>query len=294
MDPHDELGAFLKTRRARISPAEVGLRDYGERRRVPGLRREELAMLAGVSVDYYVRLEQGRARGVSEEVLGAIADALRLDADERDYVSSLARPARQTRTGRPSVRPQVRVLLDAMHDVPAYVVDHRSDILAWNPLAAALILDFGALPRLRRNWAVLCFLDERTQEIFPEWSDKAREVVAQLRLNAARHPDDRRLAALVGELSVKSEQFRTWWADRNVREKTFGIKRFRNPSVGELTLTFESLNLTGDADQTIVAYCAEPGSASATALRLLAGLTASSNAPAAPGANPTVVSADSG
>ncbi|MGK5531876.1 helix-turn-helix transcriptional regulator [Streptomyces sp. URMC 129] len=267
-----ELGEFLKSRRARVRPEDVGLPDLGGRRRVPGLRREELAQLAGVSADYYMRLEQGRGGGVSEEVLDALARALRLDDDERGYLFGLARPrraARRPRRARRAASPRLRNLLDSMHDAPAYVIDHRTDILAWNRMAAALMLDFGALPPDERNWARLCFLDPRAAEIFPEWELKARETVAYLRLHAVDHPDDRRLAELVGGLSLKSELFRRLWTDHNVREKTHGEKRFHHPLVGDLWLTFQTLSVLGEEDQVLVAYAPEPGSASADALRLI-------------------------
>ncbi|MFF5211576.1 helix-turn-helix transcriptional regulator [Streptosporangium sp. NPDC000396] len=271
----NELGDFLKSRRARMRPEDVGLRTYGGRRRVPGLRREELAQLAGMSADYYMRLEQGRGRGVSEEVLASIARVLRLDDDERAYLSSLARPTQRRGRARLQVGPQLRFLLEAMEGAPAYVIDHRTRVLAWNRLASALMLDFGAVPEERRDWGRLCFLDERTREIFPDWEQKARATVAYLRLNAARHSDDPVLTALVGELSVKSELFRCWWADHNVREKTHGTKRFRHPLVGELTLHFQTLRVVDAPDQALVAYAAEPGSESEAALRLLASWTLS-------------------
>ncbi len=266
------LGEFLKSRRAKVSPEDVGLPSSGQRR-VPGLRREELAHLAGVSVDYYVRLEQGRAQGVSDEVLHALAEALRLDDDERAYLFTVARPVRTAPQPKRPVATQVRYLLDAMPGVPAYVIDHRADVLAWNELAAALMLDFGALPREQRNWARLCLLDERTKEIFVDWEGKARETVAYLRLHAAHHANDPRIAAVVGELSVKSEQFRQWWADHNVQDKTAGIKRIRHPLVGELLLHFQTMSVTGSPGQSLVAYTAEPGSPDEQALQLLTSWT---------------------
>ncbi|MGV9308948.1 MULTISPECIES: helix-turn-helix transcriptional regulator [unclassified Nonomuraea] len=265
----NELGEFLKSRRARVRPEEAGLRSYGGRRRVPGLRREELAQLAGMSADYYTRLEQGRGGGVSEEVLNALARTLGLDQDERTYLFSLARPVRapqRSRRTRRTVGPQLRHLLDAMEGVPAYVIDHRSELLAWNRLASALYTDLGR----HRNWARFCFLDEASKEIFVDWEKKAREVVAYLRLKAAQYPDDALLAALVGELSVKNAHFRRWWADHNVLEKTRGTKQLRHPVVGELSLSFQSFTVTGEPDQVLVAYAAEPGSPSQEALRLLA------------------------
>jgi transcriptional regulator with XRE-family HTH domain len=272
MDKRRELGQFLKSRRARLQPQDVGLQAYG-RRRVPGLRREELAQLAGVSVDYYVRLEQGRAGQPSEGVLESIARALRLDATEWSHLYDLARPSRRRRRQpRPErVRPGVRQLLDTLGDIPAMVVGRRMDVLAWTPLAAAIMVDWGSLPAEQRNAARHVFLDEGARELYLDWEEGARATVAYLRLAAGRHPDDPALAALVGELSMKSEEFRRWWADHDVHEKSFGTKRIRHPIVGELTLCFESLVLA-DSDQTLTIYTAEPGSESDTSLRLLASM----------------------
>jgi transcriptional regulator with XRE-family HTH domain len=264
-----ELGEFLKTRRGRIRPEDVGLPALG-RRRVPGLRREELAQLAGVSVDYYVRLEQGRAGHPSEAVLEAIARALRLDDAERAHLFDLSRPARRRRTAPVErVRPEVRRLVDALHHIPAMVIGRRMDVLAWNPLAAALLADWGALPREERNSALHFFLDDGARDLYPDWDEHARATVGWLRLAAGRHPDDAGLAELIGELSMKSEEFRRLWPRHDVREKAHGTKRFRHPIVGPLTLAYESLALPGDGDQTLVLYTAEPGSQSETALRLL-------------------------
>jgi transcriptional regulator with XRE-family HTH domain len=270
MDKRRELGQFLKSRRARLQPEDVGVQAYG-RRRVPGLRREELAQLAGVSVDYYVRLEQGRAGQASEAVLDAIARALRLNDAERAHVYDLSRPVRRRRASRPErVRPGVKRLIDALDGVPAMVMGRRMDVLAWNPLAAALLVDWGRLPPAQRNAARHVFLDESARELYGDWPEGARGTVAYLRLAAGRHPDDAGLAELIGELSMKSEEFRRWWADHDVHEKTYGTKLIRHPIVGELTLAFESLALPGDDDQMLVVYTAEPGSESETALRLLA------------------------
>jgi transcriptional regulator with XRE-family HTH domain len=264
-----ELGQFLKTRRARVRPEDVGLPDFG-RRRVPGLRREELALLAGVSVDYYVRLEQGRAGHPSEAVLDAIARALRLDDAERAHVFDLSRPVRRRRASPTErVRPEVRRLLDALHGLPAMVIGRRMDVLAWNRLAAALVVDWGALPREQRNTARHFFLDDGARELYVDWEENARTTVGWLRLAAGRHPEDAGLAELIGELSMKSEDFARLWPRHDVREKTHGTKRFRHPMVGPLTLAYESLALPGDRDQTLVLYTAEAGSESDTALRLL-------------------------
>jgi transcriptional regulator with XRE-family HTH domain len=270
MDKRRELGEFLKSRRARLQPQEVELRSFGKRR-VPGLRREELAQLAGVSVDYYVRLEQGRAGQPSEGVLDALARALRLDDAERAHLYDLSRPARRRRREpQPErVRPEVRRLIDALDEIPAMVIGRRTDILAWNRIVAVLVVDWGAMPPEPRNAARHVFLDEGARELYPDWEEGARATVASLRLAAGRHPDDPGLTELIGELSMKSEEFRRWWPRHDVHEKTHGTKRFMHPVVGPLTLAYESLALPGDGDQTLVVYTAEPGSESETALRLL-------------------------
>ncbi|GHF21057.1 DNA-binding protein [Streptomyces morookaense] len=277
MDQRTELSEFLRSRRARLRPEDVGLTAYGARRRVPGLRREELAQLAGVSVAYYTRLEQGRGQNVSASVLDAIADALRLDRAERDHLTHLARPAgRRTHTAaaRPQrVRPAVQNLIDTMENVPAYVVGRRMDIIAWNRLACALLGDFPAIPAQQRNMAWQVFLEPATRELYVDWESKAADLVAMLRLEAGRRPDDPRLTALVGELSVKSEEFRSLWAAHNVRDKCYGVKRLHHAVVGPLTLSCETLVLPADPDQQLVTYHAEPGSESAESLRLLASWT---------------------
>ncbi|GAA4090460.1 MULTISPECIES: helix-turn-helix transcriptional regulator [Actinomadura] len=283
MDKRAELTEFLRSRRARLQPEDVGLPPFGGRRRVPGLRREELAQLAGVSVDYYVRLEQGRTRNVSEEVLDAVAGALRLDDDERAYLRNLARPARSARRRPPAraerVRPGVRRLLEMAEGVPAYVFGRRCDVLAWNRLACALFTDFGALPPAERNWARLIFLNEEMQALFEDWTVKAKDTVAFLRLSAGEYPDDPELAALVGELSVRSEDFRRWWADHNVKDKSNGRKVVLHPLVGRIELDYETLRLPDNRDQMLTTYTVEAGSPSETALRLLGSLGVSSPVP---------------
>ncbi|WNF25409.1 helix-turn-helix transcriptional regulator [Streptomyces sp. C11-1] len=274
LDRRAELSEFLRTRRARLLPQDVGLPEFGRARRVPGLRREELAQLAGVSVAYYTRLEQGNGRNVSTEVLDAIARALRLTDAEHAHLTHLAKPGRHKKKRRPArvqqVRPGLRHLLDAMDGVPAYVSGARSDILVWNPMAAAVFGDWGALPPAERNWARLVFLSPGYRDLFVDWGSKASDMVSYLRLYAGCHPDDPELSALVGELSVKSEEFRRLWATHNVKEKGHGVKVIRHPLAGELTLSYETLNLPDDEEQYLVTYHAEPGSESAQALRLLA------------------------
>lgn len=272
LDRRAELSEFLRTRRARLKPEDVGLPDFARRRRVPGLRREELAQLAGVSVAYYTRLEQGNGRNVSAEVLDSIARALRLTDAEHAHLTHLAKPKQHkkksaARTQQP--RASLRHLLDAM-DVPAYIGGRRSDILAWNRMAAALFGDWAELPPAERNWARLVFLRPDYRELFVDWEQKAIDMVSYLRMDAGCHPDDPKLSALVGELSVKSEEFRRLWATHDVKEKGYGVKRMHHPLVGDLSLSYESFRLTEDGEQTLITYHAEPGSPSAEALRLLA------------------------
>ncbi|KAB2339163.1 helix-turn-helix domain-containing protein [Actinomadura rudentiformis] len=280
MDRAQQLSEFLKTRRARLSPDQTGAPNFGGQRRVPGLRREELALLAGVSVDYYTRLEQGRARNVSADVLDAVARALGLDADERAYLHNLAKPSTaRKRPSRPQqVRPEMRQALDALSAVPAYIIGRRLDVLAWNQLARLLIADFPALPTAERNMARLVFLDETAHDLYPDWETKARDTVANLRFDAGRHPDDPQLATLIGELSLHSADFRRLWADHNVRGKTRGRKRFAHPQLGELALDYVAMRAPDDPDMTMMIYSAPGGSDAAASLHLLASLTTPSTA----------------
>jgi transcriptional regulator with XRE-family HTH domain len=272
MDGHTTLGEFLRSRRARLRPEDVGLQPLLTRRRVPGLRREEIAQLAGVSVDYYVRLEQGRGIHVSDAVLDAVANALRLADDERAHLRNLARPSRTARRPSPpqKVRPQLRQLLDAMSDVPAFVVGRRTDVLAWNALGAALIADFRVLAPRQRNFARLIFLDEHIGAMFSDQRRKGRDIVAFLHLDAGRHPNDPLLAELVGELSLHSQLFRQLWSEHPVGDKSHASYEVSHPVVGRLLLAQEALRATDDPDQTLVTYTAEPGSPSEASLRMLA------------------------
>ncbi|MFC9505531.1 helix-turn-helix domain-containing protein [Streptomyces sp. NPDC057002] len=272
LDRRAELSEFLRTRRARLKPEDVGLPDFG-RRRVPGLRREELAQLAGVSVAYYTRLEQGNGRNVSAEVLDAIARALRLNDAEHAHLTHLAKPKQHKKkpvARTQQVRPTLRYLLDSIDTVPAYIVGRRSDVLAWNRMAAALFGDWAELPAPERNWARLVFLRPEYRDLFVEWDQKAKDMVGYLRMDAGCRPDDPQLSALIGELSVKSEEFRRLWAAHDVKEKSYGVKRLRHPLVGDLTLSFETFRLVDDAEQSLITYHAEPDTPSAQALRLLA------------------------
>ncbi|MFJ8664784.1 helix-turn-helix domain-containing protein [Streptomyces sp. NPDC093600] len=276
MDLSAELSEFLRSRRARLKPEDVGLPEFGRHRRVPGLRREELAQLAGVSVAYYTRLEQGNGRNVSMEVLDSIARALRLNDTERAHLTHLAKPTVKKRqraaiTRPQQVRPGLRHLLESLDGIPAFVIGRRLDILAWNRMARALLGDFAAMEPEERNMARLVFLGPHARDLYLDWECKATEVVSVLRLYAGCYPDDPALLALVGELSVKSEDFRSLWAAHTVTDKGHGTKRLRHPLVGEMTLGYETLKVSGgDPDLVLVTYQAEPGSASADALRLLA------------------------
>lgn len=268
-----ELGEFLRSRRARLRPEELGLPEFGGRRRVPGLRREELALLAGVSVDHYVRLEQGRSLHFSAEVLDAVARALRLDAAERDHLHRLARPGPATAPGAADRRPPrsgIYRLLSSIHDAPAYLVDRNTTVLVWNPLAAALITDFGALPPEWRNLARLNFLDEGVRRLYADWSARARDLVGFLRLDAGHRPADPSTAALIEELSAASAEFRQLWAEHQVKDKRHGRYLYRHPLVGELDLAYETLRLPDDPGLALVVHTADEGSASHTALQLLA------------------------
>jgi len=265
-----DLGDFLRSRRARIQPEEVGLASYG-RRRVPGLRREEVAQLAGVSVDYYIRLEQGRGPSVSDAVLDAIARVLRLDDTEHAYLHTVARPPKKQppRRRAPRVRPGVQLLLDGMERTPAFVSGPGMEVLAWNALGDAL-LGFSRMAPARRNIVLQLFLEPDGRDLYPDFAAVAAQTVAHLRLSAGAHPDDPVLRDLVGELSLKSEDFRRLWADHQVKACMYGVKRVQHPVAGLLTLPYESLTLPETPDQTLVAYTPEPGSETAERLQLLA------------------------
>ncbi|MEV0151717.1 MULTISPECIES: helix-turn-helix transcriptional regulator [unclassified Nonomuraea] len=269
-----DLGDFLRSRRARIQPEELGLQAFG-RRRVPGLRREEVAQLAGVSVDYYIRLEQGRGQSVSDAVLDAVARVLRLDEVEQAHLRDLARPQKQEdrpRGARQRVRPGARLVVDSVSG-PAFLLGRCMDVLAWNPMGDA-VLGFSGRGERTRNQARDAFLDPAAREFYVDWPAVAAETVAYLRLEAGRRPRDRRLAELVGELSLRSEEFRRLWADHQVKEKTYGVKRMLHPVVGRLDLGYETLALPGDPDLLLVVYTAAPGSEAAEKLAVLASWTA--------------------
>ena len=267
---------FLITRRARITPQQAGLPFYGGNRRVPGLRREEVAMLAGVSADYYARLEKGNLSGVSDSVLEAIAGALQLDEAERLHLHDLARaantsPARATRRNVPQqVRPGIQLILDGMTDTPAFVRNGRLDILAVNTLGRALYSPAFAGPARPVNLARFRFLDPAARDFYPDFGESARTTVALLRTEAGRDPYNTSLTSLIGELSTRSEEFRALWAAHDVRLHRTGHKHFRHPAVGTLDLMFEAMALEADEGLTLTAYTAEPRTPSHDGLKLLA------------------------
>ena len=270
MRPAEELSDFLRSRRARLTPGDVGLPRFPGQRRVTGLRREEMAQLAGVSTAYYTRLEQGRAAGVSPEVLDSLAAALRLSEDEDRYLRELVarmrvRRPRVERAG--SARSSITSLVGAMRDVPAVVLNHRCDVVAWNRLGLALLLPHVPVTGQPPNMARAVFLDPQVRHLYPDWEAKARETVAYLRLATGRHPDDQRLARLLGELSIASVEFASLWSAHLVAEKGHGSRRFRHPEVGELTMQYETFRVSGD-DQVLVLFHATGDSLAA--LRLLA------------------------
>ncbi|MHB9857549.1 helix-turn-helix domain-containing protein [Streptomyces sp. YIM S03343] len=274
----NELGKFLKARRADVSPADVGLPLTGEQpRRVAGLRREEVALLASISTEYYARIEQGRLQA-SVPLLADLARVLRLDADQRTYLFELAaRNELPPHHARQKVDPQLQFLLDDLATSPAVVIGRRTDVLAWNQLGAALFADFGNIPEDRRTYIRMLFSDPALRSLYADWEEVALLAIAQLRMESARYPGDPRLTALVGELSAQDAQFRQWWAERHVAARTIGTKRLRHPVVGDLTLGWNTLGCASDPDQQIIAWTAPPGSPSHDALRLLASWAADQN-----------------
>jgi transcriptional regulator with XRE-family HTH domain len=285
VDVVPDIAEFLTTRRARLTPEQTGLPTWGPRR-VAGLRREEVASLAGVSLEYYRRLERGHARGVSDSVLEALARALQLDDAERAHLFALARAAsaaspRRRRSIPRRVRPGILRMLDAIA-TPAVVRNGRGDYLAANMLGRALyapLFDSGEQPP---NSARFTFLDPAAREFFADWERIAKELVAHLRSEAGRNPYDRVLSDLVGELSTRSPEFATWWAAHNVRYHHAGSKRLHHPIVGELDLNYEVLDVSADDRLTVSVYTAEPGSRSQQALDLLSSWTAVTDAPCVP------------
>jgi transcriptional regulator with XRE-family HTH domain len=287
VDTRKDLREFLATRRARITPQQAGLPTYGGHRRVKGLRREELALLAGVSVEYYTRLERGNAHGVSDSVLEALVRALQLEEAERAHLFDLARRANtvartRRRPTQQRIRPGVQQLLDAMTGVPAFVQNGRLDVLAANPLARVLYADLfddtdqrggsGRVP----NHARYTFLAPRAADFYPDWNRAAADGVALLRAEAGRNPDDRELTELIGELTTRSDRFSALWATHDVRWHTTGTKHFHHPVVGDLALAYEGMEFPADPGQTLITFTAEPGSPSHQALTFLASWATSS------------------
>jgi transcriptional regulator with XRE-family HTH domain len=285
VDSKNDIREFLASRRARITPAQAGLPEYGANRRVHGLRREEVAMLAGVSSDYYVRLERGNLRGVSESVLDGLARALQLDEAERAHLFDLARAANATPDKRRQrspqrVRPGVQRVLDAI-TAPAWVRNGRADFLAANSLGQALYAPIFDDPVQPANTARFCFLSSQAQDFYVDWDRTANDMVAILRAEAGRNPYDRSLTDLIGELSTRSDEFRLRWAAHNVRFHRTGHKQLHHPVVGALDLSYEAMELPGE-DMTLLVYTAEPASRTADALNLLASWAAPETHLAAP------------
>ncbi|MEV0733803.1 helix-turn-helix transcriptional regulator [Polymorphospora sp. NPDC050346] len=270
--PTTALGAFLTARRARLTPGDVGLVSSGTRR-VAGLRREEVAVLAGVSVDYYTRLEQGRERNPSSSVLAAVARALDLGPDAHDHLFRLAglSPGSAPTPARPQVGQSLRELLDAWPDTPAVVIDRRLDLLAGNALADAFYADFTDADNLVR----MTFLDPAGTTFFADWRRAAEACVANLRLALGHDPHDRRARELVEEMGVASAEFRRLWGRHDVQGKTHEAKTFRHGAVGELTLSYHAFDVRDAPGQQLIVYRAEPHSRSAEALRLLGTLAVS-------------------
>lgn len=284
MDNRSEVREFLTTRRARVTPERAGL-PAGGNRRVPGLRRSEVAALADVSVEYYTKLERGNLAGVSEGVLEAIARALQFDEAEREHLHHLARTANRTTAGTPrrgprhwAARPGLQLALDAITAGPAFVRNGRMDILAVNPLGRAFYDQVFDGPG-QGNLARFNFLDERSRRFYPDWESAADVSVAILRAAAGRDPHDKRLHDLVGELSTRSNAFRTRWGAHNVRRHGSGVKNFSHHLVGDLTLTYEGLELTAEPGLSLLIYTAEPGSPSRERLDLLASWAATGPEP---------------
>ncbi|WP_426997799.1 helix-turn-helix transcriptional regulator [Pseudarthrobacter sp. N5] len=267
-----EFGKFLKAMRSRLKPEDAGLAETSGARRVPGLRREEIARLADVSTDYYTRLEQGRNIHPSRAVLDSVARALRLDSGEHAHMMDLLEHcAESARSPAPvqGVRPGLRQLLDAVGDVPALVLGRRADVLAGNRMAFLLFADFAALPPGERNLTRWLILDPKARELFRDWKTVAAEAAGALRMDVGRHPNDAQANQLVGELAVHSEHFRQWWAGHKVATRSAGSVRLQHHAVGDLELNFENLVLPDDTDQMMRVFSAKPGSPSADSLTLL-------------------------
>ncbi len=276
MDNRADVREFLTSRRAKISPEELGL-PAGTSRRVAGLRRSEVATLAGVSVEYYIRLERGAISGASPEILDAIARALRLDDAERAHLFDLAhaaspvvRPPKRRSSKSWTPHASLQWALDAVTSGPAFVRNGRMDLLAVNALARAFYIDVYDMPGQPPNLARFTFLDERGQDFHADWDTAADVVVSILRTEAGRDPHNKELHDLVGELSTRSQEFRRRWSSHNVRHHGAGFKTFRHPIVGEMTIAYEGLEMAAEPGLTLTIYTVEPGSPSEEAMRLLA------------------------
>lgn len=278
MDTPEAISDFLTTRRAKLTPAQVGLPDFGGRRRVPGLRREEVALVAGMSAEYYKRLERGNATGVSEAVIDGVSRALQLDDAEHAHLNDLIRAAnagaspqrRRSPSRKSQVTESLQQTIDAMSTVPVYVQNGRLDAVATNPLGRALFSEMLDDARQPANAARFIFLEPRAQTFYREWEAQTRQIVAILRAEAGRSPYDRQLGHLVGELSTRSDLFRKLWGAHDVREHRTGLKSVHHPVVGDLDLTFHAMDLASDRGLQMIVFSAEPGSASHDRLQLLA------------------------
>lgn len=286
MEQRIEVGEFLRTRRDRLTPEQAGIIGGG-RRRVPGLRREEVAMLAGISVDYYAKMERGDLRGVSPEILDAIARALHLDDAEIDHLHDLAqaanpRPATRRPAAAHSVEPSFQQFLDAVTGAPVWVRDRRMNIITANSLGRALYRPILDDPAGQGNTARFMFLSPAARLFFPAWEQGADDIVATMRGYAGQHPRDRQLTDVIGELVTRSDAFRQRWAAHNVRHHHAGVKRVHHPDVGDLELTYTAMHLPAHPEWFMFGYTAEPGTATAERLTLLASLAATSSTEPAP------------
>lgn len=283
MDSHGDISEFLTSRRAKLTPADVGLPDFGGRRRVPGLRREEVALVAGMSAEYYKRLERGNALGVSEAVVDGISRALQLDEAEHAHLNDLIRaanadasPQRRRHARTSQLTPGMQQTIDAMTTVPVFMQNGRLDAVAANRLGGALFSEILDGARPPANAARFIFLDPRAQTFYRDWEGQTRQIVAVLRAEAGRSPYDRQLSDLVGELSTRSDLFRKLWGAHDVREHRTGLKPVHHPLVGDLDLTFQAMDVASDRGLQMIVFSAEPGSATAERLQLLANITETS------------------
>lgn len=268
------LGDFLRTLRSEVSPASVPnhvISTVG-RRRVTGLRREEVAQLAAVSTDYYTRVEQGRL-APSDQVFSVLCRVFGMSSEQTAYAEDLLNGARgytRSRAGRAATNDRLQLLLDQLTELPALVLGARMDVLAWNPLAAALITDFAKLPSVERNYVSITFTLPQMRSLYEDWESVARTCVGILRREAVENPEDPELAALVGRLSILNDDFRRWWAEHRVADQDFGAKTFIHPAAGRLRLNWDSFSHAGAAQQQLILWSAEPGSPDAEALASLA------------------------